>query len=443
VSVGTFLLTLVCMLTDITLFLDMTATIDNENIWHPFSSLKQKDNIKIKKGLGASLYTESGDEIIDAVSSWWVNIHGHARQELADVLYEQAQQLEHTIFAGFTHQPAIDITKGLLEVLPDFKRVFFSDNGSTAVEVGLKMALQYWHNLGTPKTKIISVEGGYHGDTFGSMSIAGKSSFFEPFNDLMFDVLQIPLPDNDQVIEQFKDLVKDKDVAIFVYEPLLQGAAGMRIYPKEILDELLGIAKAYDVICIADEVLTGFGRTGKNFCSDYMKNKPDIIALSKGITGGFMPLGVTLCNTKIESAYDNAEATKIFYHGHSYTANALSCAVAVKSLEILRSSQCQADIVRISEFHNGFMDRIKTHPQVKSVNTLGTVLSVEIKTEGESSYFNNIKEFIYKIGLKEGVLLRPLGNVMYLIPPYVITDEQLKKCYSVMKKVLDELKHIN
>lgn len=417
----------------------MAHEIDEQHIWHPFTSLSVKEHILIERAEGALLHTENGDEIIDAVASWWVNIHGHARKELAEILAKQASTLEHAIFAGFTHKPAIEITKGLLEVLPNMNRVFFSDNGSTAVEVGLKMGLQYWYNQGIKKNKVISLEGAYHGDTFGSMSMAGKSPFFAPFNDLMFDVLQVSLPTSDTVVTDFEDKVKDGDVAIFVYEPLVQGSAGMRIYSHEILEQLLQIAKKHNVLCLADEVMTGFGRTGKLFASDYMETKPDLMALSKGITGGFMPLGVTMCNKEIESAFNTDDITKTFYHGHSYTANALSCAVAVESLKILRSDTCQADIKRISNAHDVYADRLTVHSKVKSVKTLGTILSVEIDTGADSSYFNNMKELIYKTGLENGVLLRPLGNVMYLIPPYVITDTQLQKCYDVMELVLDKV----
>lgn len=417
----------------------MLHEIDKNHIWHPFTSLSVKEHILLEKAEGAMLYTEDGKEIIDAVASWWVNIHGHARKELAEVLAKQASSLEHAIFAGFTHRPAIEITKGLLEVLPEMNRVFFSDNGSTAVEVGLKMGLQYWYNQGIKKNKVISLEGAYHGDTFGSMSMAGKSPFFAPFNDLMFDVIQIPLPTTQGVVAKFEESVKNEDVAIFVYEPLVQGSAGMRIYDAAILEQLLQVAKKYNVLCLADEVMTGFGRTGKLFASDYMKTKPDIMALSKGITGGFMPLGVTVCNKDIESAFASADITKTFYHGHSYTANALSCAVAVESLKILRSDTCQSNIKRLSEAHLVFADKIGKHDKVKSVKTLGTILSIEIDTGADSSYFNNMKELIYNTGLENGVLLRPLGNVMYLIPPYVITDEQLEKCYEVMEVVLGKV----
>ncbi len=417
----------------------MLHEIDKNHIWHPFTSLSVKEHILLERAEGAILYTEDGQEIIDAVASWWVNIHGHARKELVEVLAKQAANLEHAIFAGFTHKPAIEITRGLLEVLPQMNRVFFSDNGSTAVEVGLKMGLQYWYNQGIHKNKVISLEGAYHGDTFGSMSMAGKSPFFAPFNDLMFDVLQIPLPTSDDVVSKFEEYVKHEDVAIFVYEPLVQGSAGMRIYDAEILEQLLQIAKKHKVLCLADEVMTGFGRTGKLFASDYMETKPDIMALSKGITGGFMPLGVTVCSKEIESAFETEDITKTFYHGHSYTANALSCAVAVESLKILRSDTCQSDIKRLGNAHRVFAEKMSAHKKVKSVKTLGTILSIEIDTGGDSSYFSNMKKLIYDTGLDNGVLLRPLGNVMYLIPPFVITDEQLATCYEVMELVLEKV----
>ena len=420
--------------------------IDQDHVWHPFSSLESnRKNLLVESASGATIKLQNGETLIDAVASWWVNLHGHANHEVAEVLAEQATTLEHVIFAGFTHKPALQITEQLLQNFEgSFKRLFFSDDGSTAVEVGVKLGLQYWHNKGvTTRKKIITLEGAYHGDTFGSMSLAGKSAFFAPFNDLLFDVIQIPFPhegQENQTIEAFKKAMDRDDVAAFVYEPLVQGSAGMRIYEASLLEQLLTLAKKNEIICIADEVMTGFYRTGRLLASDYMNAKPDIVAVSKGITAGFLPLGVTVCNEKIEQAFIGTDQEKTFYHGHSYTGNPLSCAVAVKSLEILLRKETQDKIKNISKMHQNALKELKEVTCVKKVKTLGTILSLEIETGESTSYFSSIRDFLYESFLKKGVLLRPLGNVVYILPPYVITEKQLTQVYQTIKEVLSSLK---
>jgi len=314
---------------------------DKAHIWHPFTPLiGSGDPLVIQSAKGVYLHTEDGRKIIDAVSSWWVNIHGHANEHIAEALSHQARQLEHVIFAGFTHPPAIQLAENLLKILPENQsKIFFSDNGSTSVEVALKMAFQYWHNQGIKREKVIAFEGGYHGDTFGAMSVGGRSSFFNAFNSFLFDVEFIPFPEKgreEKTIECFKRLVNQGDVASFIFEPLLQGSAGMRMYSAEVLDELLSLAQQKEVICIADEVLTGFGRTGKYFANDHLKNKADIFCLSKGLTGGTMALGVTSCTEKIVDAFRSEDPQKTFFHSHSFTANPLACAAANASFLKLR-----------------------------------------------------------------------------------------------------------
>ena len=416
---------------------------DHEHIWHPFSALLPNENLLVKSGNGAEIHLEDGRVLIDAVASWWVNLFGHANEELAEVLYKQAQTLEHVIFAGFTHAPATGLVEELLKIAPvNQKRFFFSDNGSTAVEVAVKLAIQYWHNIGQPKTKIVTLEGGYHGDTFGSMSMAGKSAFFTPFETLLFEVEQIPFPDEQNkqnAIQQFEKLVAKKDVAAFVYEPLVQGSAGMRIYDQEVLASLVNIAKEHDVLCVADEVMTGFGRTGKYFASQHIDTPPDLMAMSKGITGGFMALGVTSCSAQIEEAFLSKDKEKIFYHGHSYTANALACAVAVRSTQMLQREETQQNIHRINGRHLKVAEDYRKLAQVKQVKVQGTILSIEIETGQQSSYFSNIRDVIYNEAIANGILLRPLGNVIYVLPPYVITDEQLGKVYDFITTLLDKL----
>jgi adenosylmethionine---8-amino-7-oxononanoate aminotransferase len=418
--------------------------IDRKNIWHPFTPLKGADDpLLITSASGVYLHTNDGRKIIDAVSSWWVNLHGHANPEIAEAISKQARKLEHVIFAGFTHEPAIQLSENLKSILPiNQSKIFFSDNGSTAVEVALKMALQYWHNQGVEKKNIIAINGAYHGDTFGAMSVADRSIFTKPFSSHLFDTLFIDFPDRHNeahAFEQFQNLTEKDNVAAFIYEPLLQGAAGMRMYRPEFLDQLLALAQSKNIICIADEVLTGFGRTGKMFASDYLKAQPDIIALSKGITGGTMPLGVTCCSQKIVDAFETDDFMKTFFHGHSYTANPLACAVANASFNILTGKNCQQQIQIIAETQRRFINQLKDHPKIRDARVLGTVLAIELATDEHTSYTSNTRKKIYSYFLQRNILLRPLGNVIYILPPYVITTEQLNQIHKEIKEFINTL----
>lgn len=420
---------------------------DREFIWHPFTPQgdAMPEPILITRAQGIYLHTPEGRKIIDAISSWWVNLHGHAHPKLAEALHQQALTLEHVIFAGFTHPPAILLAKNLLSLLPStISKVFFSDNGSTANEVALKMAMQYWHNKGIKKKKIIALEGAYHGDTFGSMSVGDRSVFTTPFVEYLFDVefLELPSEENKEtILNKFTALAQSGEVGIFIFEPLIQGAAGMRAYPAEILEQLMCIAKAHEVICIADEVFTGFGRTGKFLATDYLTTKPDIIALSKGITGGTLPLGATVCTEDIYKVFQSDELAKAFLHGHSYTGNPLACAVANASYKLFISDDCQKQIQHISQLHLKFAATLKKNSQVKKVNALGTILSIELKTQGKTEYTNSLRKLIYEYFLNRDILLRPLGNIIYLVPPYVIQEDELKKIYTCIEDFLLLLKN--
>jgi adenosylmethionine-8-amino-7-oxononanoate aminotransferase len=416
---------------------------DKENIWHPFTPLRDAENpLLIKSASGVYLHTHDGRKIIDAVSSWWVNLHGHANPVLANAIAKQAGVLEHVIFAGFTHEPAISLSENLLKILPGNQRkIFFSDNGSTAVEVALKMAFQYWYNKGLKNKNVVAIKGAYHGDTFGSMSVGDRGLFTDPFSSYLFQTSFIDFPKDgheENSMEQFKTLVKTNRIGVFIFEPLLQGAAGMRIYSPEILDHMIAYAQANDIICIADEVLTGFGRTGKNFASDYLKNKPDIIALSKGLTGGMLPLGVTACSDKITEPFETTDFTKTFFHGHSYTANPMACAVANASYALLFENECQASIKRISLQQQNFRDRMGDHSKLRSIKSLGTIVSLELDTTTATSYTSNARKKIYDYFLEKNILLRPLGNVIYILPPYVITNEELAHVHTTIEDFLQE-----
>lgn len=419
---------------------------DKAYIWHPFTPIKNSDSpIVIEKAKDCTLYAENGKTYIDAISSWWVNLHGHANPFIAEAIAKQARTLEHVIFAGFTHPQAIRLTEQLISLLPPhFSKVFFSDDGSTAVEVALKMALQYWFNQGLKhKTKIIAFENAYHGDTFGSMSVGGRNTFNEPFDPLLFEVFHIPIPTNENIEalkDEFNRLVKQGNIAAFIFEPLVQGAAGMQMYKAEHLDKLIETAQQNQVVCIADEVMTGFGRTGKLFATDHCHFKPDIICLSKGITGGFMPLSVTVCSHMIYETFISDDITKTLFHGHSYTANALACAAANASLELLLEEECQQNIQNICLSHAVFASQLADNSAVKEVRQTGTILAIELKTPENSSYFNPIKDKAYIFYLENGVLLRPLGNVIYIMPPYCIKQEELQTIYAVILKSIDFLK---
>lgn len=418
--------------------------IDREHIWHPFTSFSDTTPpILIREARGLYLHTQDGRKIMDAVSSWWVNIHGHSHPAIAKAIFEQASSLEHVIFAGFTHEPAIRLTKNLLSVLPrNQSKIFFSDNGSTAVEVAIKMALQFHFNKGAPRRKIIAFEGAYHGDTFGSMSVGGRSTFTAPFNDLLFDVESIPVPSQenaDVVINQFKSLCKGGDVAAFIYEPLVQGAAGMVMYDPKYLDTLLSVAKTTGTICVADEVFTGFGRTGKWFASFYMAQEPDIIAVSKGITGGTLPLGVTACSEAIAEGFYSDNPSHTFFHGHSYTANPIACAAANASFQLLSNPDTWKNIQEIEFSHRRFVARLTNDKRIRDVRSLGTILAIEIETGENTSYFNSLKKRIYSFFLDRNILLRPLGNVIYVLPPYIAQAEDLETIYSCIEEFLTTL----
>ncbi len=417
---------------------------DQQAVWHPFTPLSDSHKaVPLVSAKGCYLHTADGREILDCIGSWWVNLHGHSNEHIARAVYEQARQLEHVIFAGFTHEQAVRLAERLLEILPgNQSKVFYSDNGSTAVEVGLKMAFQYWHNQGIRKPKIVALDGAYHGDTFGAMAVGERGPFTAAFHSYLFDVAFLPFPGPSSslsVIQSFRELVQSGEVAAFIYEPLVQGAAGMRMYPAEVLEELLQVAKSNHVLCIADEVMTGFGRTGNLFASEYCATKPDIMCLSKGITGGALPLGVTSCTEEVISVYRSNDLMKTFFHGHSFTANPMACAAANASLDLLLAEACEQDRNRIARRHGAFAASIAAHPAVLSIRSLGVILAMDIRTNAATSYFNEVRNSLYDYFLSRDLLIRPLGNVIYLLPPYVIKDAELDRVYAEIRKLLNNM----
>ena len=412
------------------------------HIWHPYTQIKNAPSvIPIIKAQGSLLYDENDGQYIDAISSWWVNIHGHSHPYIAEKIYQQALRLEHVIFAGFTHEPAVNLGSRLLSKLPGMSKIFFSDNGSTATEVAIKMALQYFSNYGSQRKKIIAQENSYHGDTYGSMSISSRNIFTSPFEDKLFDVRFIPKPTRENVKETIAQLGNCDDIACFIYEPLLQGAGGMIMYEPEALDELLGFMHHKEILCIADEVLTGFYRTGTMFASDQLYNKPDIICLSKALTGGTMALGVTLCTQSIYDGFIHDDKTKTFFHGHSFTANPIACAASLASLDLLESENCLEQINWICKEQFKFVNELKNsnYPiKTKNHRSCGTIAAFEVSNAMSDNYLNNVSQKFTRFALTNGVYLRPLGNTIYIMPPYCITGEELKKTYAVITEYLNE-----
>jgi adenosylmethionine---8-amino-7-oxononanoate aminotransferase len=408
---------------------------DAKVIWHPYTQHQNPDlPIPIVKGNGALIYDEDGNEYIDAISSWWVNLHGHAHPYIAEKIYKQALTLEHVIFTNFTHEPAVALAERLIRILPGkMAKIFYSDNGSTAVEVALKMAIQFWKNNGGPgRNKILAFEHAYHGDTFGAMSVSGRGLFTDAFKDLLFETIFIETPHSGN-LEQIKSIIHSQEgrIAAFIYEPLLQAAGGMRMYDSKYMDELLAYVHSKQILCIADEVLTGFGRTGPLFASESIHHPADMICLSKGLTGGSMALGITASSQPVFDAFLSNDRSKTFFHGHSYTANPLACTAGLASLDLLEEKTCMARIKMIQSEHENFANKELSKIRggfFRDIRIMGTILAFELNT-GKNEYTNPIGTEIMKQALLQGIYLRPLGNTVYLMPPYCISPDQLRKIY--------------
>jgi adenosylmethionine---8-amino-7-oxononanoate aminotransferase len=416
---------------------------DSNVIWHPYTQHQiMEEPVPIAKGEGALLFDEDGNTYIDAVSSWWVNLHGHGNPYIAEKIYKQALALEHVIFTHFTHEPAVTLAERILKILPGkFSKIFYSDNGSTAVEVALKMAIQYWKNKDQPRrNKILAFNNAYHGDTFGSMSVSARGLFTNSFKDFLFDTVFIETP-HEGNLEEIEAVIQSHkgQIAVFIYEPLLQAAGGMRMYQAKYLDELLAIIRAENILCIADEVLTGFGRTGPLFAGESISHQADMICLSKGLTGGTMALGVTACNQKIFNAFLSTDRTKTFYHGHSFTANPLACTAGLASLDLLEKTSCRDQIQWIRQQHEEFarneLSAIGMELLV-NIRIIGTILAFELNT-GRDEYINEVSATVMGKAMTQGIYLRPLGNTVYVMPPYCITPEQLRKIYQFILSIPD------
>jgi adenosylmethionine-8-amino-7-oxononanoate aminotransferase len=405
-------------------------------IWHPYTQeAADSPPIAIDRGEGAYLFTSDGRRLIDAISSWWVNLHGHAHPLIAEAIAEQARKLEHVIFAGFTHEPAEELSARLTKFLPaDLSRIFFSDNGSTAVEVAMKVAVQYWHNLGRPaKHRIIALEHAYHGDTIGAMSVSADSAFTAAFHQLRIPALRVGTPDElEQVLKQDGD-----NIAAMIIEPLIQGAGGMIVYSVETLRRYRDLCAAYDVLFIADEVFTGFGRTGRMFACEHAAIVPDMMCFSKGLTGGFMPLAATVCTEAVYQAFYSTDRSRALFHGHSYCGNPLGCSAAIASLKIFETEPVFERIRQIEAIHSERLPFFKNHPAVADVRLLGTIAVIELRA-ADAGYLSQMRGSLYPFFLEQGVLLRPLGNVLYMVPPYVIQQTDLHYAYDAITRALSQ-----
>ena len=415
---------------------------DQKHNWHPYTQHKTSTpEIAIKKGSGALLWDENNKEYIDAIASWWVNPYGHSNQFIADAIYKQLTTLEHVLFGGFTHEPAVLLSEKLIEILPNNQqKIFFSDNGSTAVEVAIKVAMQYFYNKKEKRTTIIAFENAFHGDTFGAMAASGISFFTEAFKGSLIQVVRIPVPTigNEKAsLDALQKVIKEYDCAAFIFEPLVQGAAGMVTYEASELDKLINFCKKNQVFTIADEVMTGFGKTGKTFACDYLEEKPDMMCLSKALTGGTIPMAITTFTQEIFDGFYDDDVNKALFHGHTFTANPTGCAAALASIQLLKSDEMQENIKRVNNQHLQFQERIKTHEKVKTTRVLGVIFALEIKTDNQESYYGNLRNKLYNFFIEKGVIMRPVGSIIYILPPYIITNDQLQKVYQTIEEALE------
>lgn len=427
--------------------------IDNDLkfIWHPFTQhATERNPLCITHAKGASLFADEL-EILDLISSWWTCTHGHSHPALNKALQEQAEKVPHVMFAGFTHEPATNLAQALAQRMPeDLTRIFFSDNGSTAVEVALKMAYQYWRNKGKEERRhFLAFQGGYHGDTFGAMAVSRGSGFFTLFEDLMCQVQMIPFAEtwyDDETIEQREtDALTQLDqllaeygakTAAFILEPLMQGAAGFRFCRPEFLTHVIERVKTYDILVIFDEVATGFGRTGPLFAYEKLGITPDMICLSKGLTGGYMPLSLTIARQGIFDVFLGQGFDKALAHGHTFTANPLACAVALRSLQLFAEENTLTKIANISEQHKAFLHELSRVPHITKPRHLGSVIACDLADQ--KGYKSTKSLFLKDWYQNAGLNIRPLGPTLYIMPPYCISEAQLDRAYQGLISGLSE-----
>jgi adenosylmethionine---8-amino-7-oxononanoate aminotransferase len=427
-------------------------------IWHPFTQEPlDPPPIRITKAEGVYLYADDGRRLIDGISSWWVNLHGHGHPAIVEAIARQAARVDHILLAGFTHDAAAELRAALQKILPaGLSHIFFSDDGSTAVEVALKMAVQYWQNIGhAEKRTIIAFEHAYHGDTVGAMSVGADSDFTRPFRSLLFPVHRVhsaycyrcpvgktrPTCDIDCLTKLERLLAeKHQEIAAVIAEPLLQGAGGMIVHPVEFLQRVRRLCNEHQVLLIADEVLTGFGRCGKMFACEIAEITPDMMCLSKGLTGGALPMGATVCTNEIHEAFVGPHRSRTFYHGHSYTGNPIAAAAGVANLKIFEREPVFERITTISRVHCQRLSAIREHPAVGDIRSIGTMAAIELKAN-DPGYASKLRPRLYKFFIESGVLLRPLGNIVYVLPPYMIAPDELNYVHDRIAAALDVCLH--
>lgn len=413
---------------------------DKKHLWHPLTQHKIKpESLPIVKAEGVWLHDDKGNAYIDGIASWYTCMFGHCNPKIINRVSAQMQKLDQVVFAGFTHEPAIALSEALIEILPsNQQKIFFSDNGSTSVDVAIKMALQYYHNKGEKRQTLIAFEDGFHGDTFGAMSVSDLSVYNGPFEDYFLEVKRVPTPNqsNEQeVLRIFEDMLQCNSVAAFVYEPLVQGAAAMKMYAPEALNKILLLCKRYGVLCVADEVMTGFGKTGKHFASEYVATQPDMVCMSKALTAGLMPMALTSCTQKVYDAFLSEELIKGFFHGHTYSANPLACTAALAGIELLQSAEIQQNINRIHAKHKTFATKISLHPKVAETRVLGIIFAMDLQLE--MSRYGNLRDRLFDHFMLQGVFLRPLGNTIYILAPFTITSQEMQQIYDSIEAALE------
>lgn len=406
-------------------------------VWHPFTQHGLQEPIPIVvRAEGALLHCADGSTLIDGISSWWVTTHGHCHPRIMTAIVEQAQKLDQVIFAGYTHEPAEEVARGLVAIAPSgLDHVFFSDSGSTSVEVAIKMALGYWHNRKQPRHRILVLEHSYHGDTIGAMSVGERGVFNRPYAPLLFDVGAIPFPVQGREQATLDSLEKacrarDKPAA-FLVEPLILGAGGMLIYAPETLRAMRDICAFHDVLFIADEVMTGWGRTGTLFACEQAGISPDLMCLSKGLTGGALPLAATLASSPIFDAHYSTDRADLFYHSSSYTANPIACAAAAANLAIWREEDVLGRVAALSARLAAHMAALEPHPAFENHRRIGAIAALDLKTS-DAGYLSDLGPRLRDFFLKRGLLLRPLGNTIYVMPPYAIGEGALETIFNAV-----------
>tara|TARA_R100000935_G_scaffold27288_1_gene47355 strand:+ start:29415 stop:30680 length:1266 start_codon:yes stop_codon:yes gene_type:complete len=412
---------------------------DQKHIWHPLTQHQiAQPALGIVKAKGALLWDEAGNEYIDGIASWYTTMYGHCNEHIVAAVSQQMKELDFVMFSGLTHEPAVQLSEQLMNILPENQqKIFFNDNGSTAVEAGIKMALQFHHNAGAKRDTLIAFENGFHGDTFGAMSASGLASYNAPFEDFLLKVIRIPTPqkDNlDEVLQKLEIAIAENSCAAFIFEPLVQGAAGMKFHTAEGLDAMIKRCQKAEVICIADEIMTGFGKTGANFACDQLQNNPDILCLGKALTAGMFPLSITSCSQKVFDSFLSDEVSKGFFHAHTFSAHPLGCAAALAGLELLNAAEIVEQRNYIEAAHQHFVARVKNHKKVKEVRCKGVILAIDLNVEMER--YGSVRDALYQFFMERGVALRPLGSTVYLLPPYSIAKKELQKIYDTVEEAL-------